>query len=117
MRQNLVSRLGRYGRFLFAKIGQIVLILKALIRKLLIPCPLCKRARDKKKQEENNFMRALRAKLSICFYEPLAENCPICQSYLVKPKENKCSNKDCSYERPYKNLIKISYLEEKISVW
>ncbi|HPQ22762.1 MAG TPA: type I DNA topoisomerase [Candidatus Paceibacterota bacterium] len=103
--KNLVSRLGRYGRFLACEDWPNCPYTKSINQEISIPCPLCKKGQVVIKRSKRGKQFYACSEWPNCqfasFNEPLAENCPICQSYLVKTKKKiKCSNKDCSYERP-----------------
>jgi DNA topoisomerase-1 len=103
--QKLVSRLGKFGRFISCENWPKCPYTKIINQELDVECPLCQKGKVvvKKNKKGKTFYACSRWPECqfISKYPPTKEKCPLCNSYLLEMKTKiKCSNKNCSFEKP-----------------
>lgn len=102
--KRLVSRLGKYGRFISCENWPECSYTKNINQELPINCPLCQKGKVVIKRNKKGKIFYSCSNWPECNfisnYPPLEEKCPLCNSYLVEMKTKiKCSNKKCSFEK------------------
>lgn len=102
-KSRLVSRLGKYGRFITCENWPECSYKKSANQELGIICPLCQKGKVVIKRNKKGKIFYACSEWPNCNfispYPPIEENCPLCGSYLLKVKKKiKCSNKNCHFE-------------------
>ena len=102
----MVYKLGRYGRFLACPNFPECKNTKAIVDKIGIPCPKCKKGdvvRRKSKRGRIFYGCSRYPECDLALWnEPVNQFCPICDSIMIKKKNKKrgeeiiCSNRACS---------------------
>ncbi|MBP8617915.1 MAG: type I DNA topoisomerase [Candidatus Pacebacteria bacterium] len=106
--QKLVIRWGKYGKFLACSNWPNCSYTKSLNENSNlenVTCPICHIGQVVPKRNKKGKIFYACSRWPDCnftsSYPPLNELCPQCHQYLIETKTKiKCSNKDCSYERP-----------------
>lgn len=100
---NLVLKLGRYGKFLACSDWPKCSFTKSINNEFSIKCPQCKTGDIIMKKNKKGQMFYACSRWPECdftsSYKPTGKNCPKCGKPLVETKTKiKCSNRNCDYE-------------------